>query len=44
LNNWEANIEFDFGKEVGVDYTNLLQKLKVLMLLYLQEAFYTTGR
>jgi len=28
LNNWEANIEFDFGKEVGVDYTNLLQKLK----------------
>lgn len=28
LNNWEANIEFDFGKEVNVDYTNLIQRLK----------------
>jgi len=28
LNNWEANIEFNFGKEVDVDYTNLLSKLK----------------
>lgn len=27
LNNWEANIEFDFGKEVDVDYTNLIRKL-----------------
>ena len=28
LNNWEANIEFNFGKEVDVDYTDLLKKLK----------------
>ena len=25
LNNWQANIEFDFGKEVDVDYTELDQ-------------------
>lgn len=28
LNNWEANIEFDFGKEVDIDYTGLINKLK----------------
>ena len=28
LNNWQANIEFDFGKEVDVDYTELINKLK----------------
>lgn len=28
LNNWQANIEFDFGKEVPVDYTNLIKKLE----------------
>lgn len=28
LNNWQANIEFDFGKEVDVDYTGLVSKLK----------------
>jgi beta-glucosidase len=28
LNNWEANIELDFGKEVNVDYTELIKKLK----------------
>ena len=28
LNNWQANIEFDFGKEVDVDYTHLIKKLK----------------
>ncbi|HEY3406043.1 MAG TPA: glycoside hydrolase family 3 C-terminal domain-containing protein, partial [Ohtaekwangia sp.] len=28
LNNWQANIEFDFGKEVDVDYTTLINKLK----------------
>jgi beta-glucosidase len=27
LNNWQANIEFNFGKEVDVDYTDLLKKL-----------------
>jgi beta-glucosidase len=27
LNNWEANIEFNFGKEVAVDYTDLISKL-----------------
>ncbi|HEY5508047.1 MAG TPA: xylan 1,4-beta-xylosidase [Paludibacter sp.] len=28
LNNWEANIEFNFGKEVDVDFTELLKKLQ----------------
>jgi beta-glucosidase len=28
LNNWQANLEVDFGKEVDVVYTELLQKLK----------------
>src|SRR6478736_1824235 len=28
LNNWEANIEFNFGKEVDVDYSQLVNKLK----------------
>lgn len=27
LHNWQANIEFDFGKEVDVDYTSLIRKL-----------------
>ncbi|MBP1619056.1 MAG: glycosyl hydrolase family 3 [Bacteroidetes bacterium] len=26
--NWQANIEFDLGKEVDVDYTQLINKLK----------------
>ncbi len=33
LNNWQANIEFDFGKEVDVDYTNLIKKLKGIDLV-----------
>jgi len=28
LNNWEANIEFDFGKEIDVVYTDLIKKLQ----------------
>ncbi len=28
LNNWQANLEFNFGKEVDVDYTGLINKLK----------------
>jgi len=28
LNDWQANIEFDFGKEVDVDYTELIKKLQ----------------
>lgn len=28
LNNWQANLEFDFGKEVDIDYTGLINKLK----------------
>jgi beta-glucosidase len=28
LNDWQANLEFNFGKEVDVDYTDLLTKLK----------------
>lgn len=28
LNNWQANIEFNFGKEVDVNYTELLKKLQ----------------
>jgi beta-glucosidase len=38
LNNWAANLEFNFGKEVDVDYTDLLNKLG-LMLLYLPVDF-----
>ena len=28
LSDWQANIEFNFGKEVDVDYTELINKLK----------------
>lgn len=28
LNNWQANLEFNFGKEVDVDYTGLINKLE----------------
>jgi len=28
LNNWQANIEFDFGKEVDIDFTDLINRLK----------------
>jgi len=28
LNNWQANLEFTFGKEVDVDYTSLINKLE----------------
>ena len=28
LNNWQANLEFDFGKEVDIDFGNLINKLK----------------
>jgi beta-glucosidase len=33
LNNWQANIEFDFGKEADVDYTGLIEKLKGIDLV-----------
>ncbi len=33
MNNWQANIEFNFGKEVDVDYTDLLNKLKNIDLV-----------
>lgn len=28
LNNWQANIEFDFGKEIDIDFSGLVNKLK----------------
>jgi beta-glucosidase len=28
LNNWQANLEFNFGREIEVDYTGLINKLK----------------
>lgn len=28
LNNWQANLEFDFGKELDIDFTSLVNKLK----------------
>jgi len=28
LNNWQANLEFDFGKEVDIDFSSLIDKLK----------------
>ncbi|WP_100614371.1 xylan 1,4-beta-xylosidase [Confluentibacter citreus] len=27
-NNWQANLEFDFGKEYDIDFTGLIEKLK----------------
>jgi len=33
LNNWQANIEFNFGKEVDVDYNDLINKLKGIELV-----------
>jgi len=32
-NNWQANIEFDLGKEVDVDYSDLIDKLKGIDLV-----------
>jgi beta-glucosidase len=28
LNNWQANLEFDFGKEVDINFSSLIDKLK----------------
>jgi len=28
LNDWQANLEFDFGKEVDIDYSSLIDRLK----------------
>ncbi len=28
LNNWQADLEFDFGKEVDIDFSDLINKLK----------------
>ncbi|MDO6430328.1 xylan 1,4-beta-xylosidase [Flavitalea sp. BT771] len=28
LNNWQADLEFDFGKEVDIDFSGLINKLK----------------
>ncbi|HEY1215007.1 MAG TPA: glycoside hydrolase family 3 C-terminal domain-containing protein, partial [Bryobacteraceae bacterium] len=28
LNNWQANLEFDFGKEMDIDFSSLINKLK----------------
>ncbi|RJE74519.1 xylan 1,4-beta-xylosidase [Reichenbachiella sp. MSK19-1] len=28
LNNWQANLEFDFGREVDIDFAQLINKLK----------------
>ena len=28
LNNWQANLEFDFGKEVDIDFSGLINKLR----------------
>lgn len=28
LENWQANLEFDFGKELDIDYAGLIKKLK----------------
>jgi beta-glucosidase len=28
LNNWQANLEFDFGKELDIDFSGLVDKLK----------------
>jgi beta-glucosidase len=28
LNNWQANLEFDFGKEMDIDFSSLINRLK----------------
>jgi beta-glucosidase len=33
LHNWQANIEFDFGREIDVDYTDLINRLKGIDLV-----------
>jgi beta-glucosidase len=33
MHDWQANIEFDFGSEVDVDYTELINKLKNIDLV-----------
>ena len=33
LNNWQANLEFDFGKERDIDFSALIQKLKGIELV-----------
>jgi len=33
MHNWQANIEFNFGKEVDVDYTSLINKLEGIDLV-----------
>jgi beta-glucosidase len=33
LNNWQANLEFDFGKEVDIDFSGLINKLKGIDLV-----------
>ena len=33
LNNWQANLEFDFGKELDIDFTALINKLKGIDLV-----------
>ncbi|HXK66332.1 MAG TPA: glycoside hydrolase family 3 N-terminal domain-containing protein, partial [Spirochaetota bacterium] len=33
LNNWQANLEFDFGKEVNIDFSGLIDKLKGIDVL-----------
>lgn len=33
LYNWQANLEFDFGKEVDVDFTGLIEKLQNIDLV-----------
>ncbi|MEG8946301.1 xylan 1,4-beta-xylosidase [Rosettibacter firmus] len=33
LYNWQANIEFDFGSEVDIDYSDLIKKLKDIDLV-----------
>jgi beta-glucosidase len=33
MHDWQANIEFNFGKEVDIDYTGLIKKLKGIDLV-----------
>jgi beta-glucosidase len=42
LNDWQANIEFNFGKEVDVDYTDLLKKLQGIEVVVFAGGLSTT--
>ena len=45
LNNWQANLEFDFGKELDIDFSGLINNLKGIdVVVFVGRSFYIVGR